>query len=70
MTADGIDFCSRTCRIKERTISDVISAVSMWRLLYTGYMKNGQLIKMTLEEAAEKVKISKKSLDDYLMQLR
>lgn len=48
----------------------MISAVSMWRLLYTGYMKNGVLVKMTLEEAAEKVKISKKSLDDYLMQLR
>ena len=63
-------MCSRQCRIKERTIADVISAVSLWRLLYTGYEKNGVMVKLTLEEAAEKVKISKKSLDDYLMQLR
>ena len=70
MTADGVDMCGRQCRIKERTIADVISAVSLWRLLYTGYEKNGSLVKLSLEEAAEKVKISKKSLDDYLMQLR
>ena len=44
--------------------------MSLWRLLYTGFHKNGQFIKMSLEEAAQKVKISKKSLDDYLMQLR
>ncbi len=39
-------------------------------MLYTGYEKNGVIVKMTLEEAATKVQISKKSLDDYLMQLR
>lgn len=45
--------------------------MSLWRLLYTGFHnKNGAFIKMSLEEAAQKVKISKKSLDDYLMQLR
>lgn len=44
--------------------------MSLWRLLYTGFQKNGVFIKMSLEEAAQKVKISKKSLDDYLMQLR
>lgn len=42
----------------------------MWRLLYTGFHKDGVFIKMSLEDAAQKVKISKKSLDDYLMQLR
>lgn len=57
-------------RIKERTIQEVIQKVSLWRLLYTGFHKNGVFIKMSLEEAAIKVKISKKSLDDYLMQLR
>ena len=57
-------------RIKERTIEEVIQKVSLWRLLYTGYQKNGVTVKMSLEEAAQKVKISKKSLDDYLMQLR
>ena len=38
--------------------------------MYTGFKKNGTFIKMSLEDAAQKVKISKKSLDDYLMQLR
>ena len=38
--------------------------------MYTGFHKDGALIKMSLEDAAQKVKISKKSLDDYLMQLR
>jgi hypothetical protein len=57
-------------RIKERTIQEVIQKVSLWRLLYTGFHKNGVYVKMSLEEAAQKVKISKKSLDDYLMQLR
>ena len=39
-------------------------------MLYTGFDKGGVFVKMSLEEAAAKVKISKKSLDDYLMQLR
>ena len=57
-------------RIKERTIQDVIQKVSLWRLLYTGFQHKGVFVKMSLEDAAKKVKISKKSLDDYLMQLR
>ena len=57
-------------RIKERTIQEVIEKVSKWRLYYRGCTINGQYIKLTLEEAAQRVKISKKSLDDYLMQLR
>ena len=32
--------------------------------------ENHQLRRMSLEEAAEKVGVSKKSLDDYLSQLR
>ena len=43
----------------------------MWRKLYFGYInENGIEIKLSLEEAAEKIGISKKSLDDYLIQLR
>ena len=43
----------------------------MWRKLYFGYVnESGQEIKLSLEEAAEKIGISKKSLDDYLIQLR
>jgi len=61
------DKLSSTKKVKERTIAQVIAAVSLWRLLYTGFHKNGVFIKMSLNDAAEKVKISKKSLDDYLM---
>ena len=58
-------------RTKERTIGYIIEKVSQWRKLYNGYMdENHQLRRMSLEEAAEKVGVSKKSLDDYLSQLR
>ena len=48
----------------------MIEKVSKWRLYYRGCHINGEFVKLTLEEAAQRVKISKKSLDDYLMQLR
>ena len=58
-------------RAKERKIGSVVKKVYMWRKLYTGFKDDqGRFIKLTLEEAAKKVGISKKSLDDYLIQLR
>jgi len=58
-------------RPKERKISYVINKVMEWRKLYAGIIdNNGQIIKYSLEEAADKVGISKKSLDDYMLQLR
>ncbi len=58
-------------RTKERRIGDVIEKVAFWRELYSGvHSSDGRLIKFSLEEAADKVGISKKSLDDYLLQLR
>eukprot|EP00826_Nyctotherus_ovalis_P065190 TRINITY_DN9578_c0_g2_i8.p1 TRINITY_DN9578_c0_g2~~TRINITY_DN9578_c0_g2_i8.p1 ORF type:complete len:232 (-),score=104.27 TRINITY_DN9578_c0_g2_i8:197-892(-) len=58
-------------RPKERKISYVINKVMEWRKLYAGMIdNNGQIIKYSLEEAADKVGISKKSLDDYMLQLR
>ena len=60
-------------RTKERTIAEIIDKVSIWRKLYKGILvKNEktqemQLLKLNLEEAAQKVNISKKSLDDYLL---
>ena len=58
-------------RSKERKIGFIIEKVFLWRKLYNGYIdENGEQLKMTLEEAADKVGISKKSLDDYLIQLR
>jgi hypothetical protein len=58
-------------RSKERKIGHIIEKVYLWRKLYNGFTdENGKYIKLTLEESAEKVGISKKSLDDYLIQLR
>ena len=50
-------------REKERKIGEVVIKVSQWRTLYNDK-------KVTLEQAAEKVGISKKSLDDYFLQLK
>ena len=58
-------------RIKERTISDVVQKVALWRKLYYGfYDKDGKLIQLPLDKAAQKIGISKKTLDDYLFQIR
>jgi hypothetical protein len=58
-------------RTKERKIGYIIEKVSKWRKLYNGVSTpKGEMIKVTLEEAANKIGISKKSLDDYLLQLR
>ena len=59
-------------RIRERTIQDVIKSVALWRRLYNGVMKNdgNTLIRYTLDDAAKKIGISKKTLDDYLHLLR
>lgn len=59
-----------TKRTKERSIADIIEKVSLWRKLYNGVYKEGELIRYSLEDAANKVGVSKKSLDDYLLQLR
>ena len=59
-----------TKRTKERSISDIIEEVSLWRKLYNGVYRDGNLVRYSLEDAAAKVGVSKKSLDDYLLQLR
>ncbi|CAG9311032.1 unnamed protein product [Blepharisma stoltei] len=58
-------------RTKERKVGVIIEKVAQWRNLYNGVPNsNGEMVRLTLEEAATKVGISKKSLDDYLLQLR
>jgi len=60
-----------TKRTKERKIGFIIEKVAQWRKFYNGFTdKNGEFIRLSLEDAAQKVQISKKSLDDYLLQLR
>lgn len=58
-------------RSKERKIGYIIEKVFLWRKLYNGFVDEaGNYVKLTLEEAADRVGIAKKSLDDYLIQLR
>lgn len=59
-------------RTKERTISEVVQKVALWRKLYNGFYdyNSSQMINKSLEEGAKKIGISKKTLDDYLSQIR
>jgi len=58
-------------RTKERKIGQIIDKVLQWRKLYNGVKDNtGNLTRLSLDEAAKRVTISKKSLDDYLLQIR
>lgn len=54
-------------RTKERSIEEIIQKVSLWRRLYNGVLRDGNLVRYSLEDAATKVNVSKKSLDDYLL---
>ena len=64
-------------RTKERLVHEIIDKVSTWRQLYKGISVPSESDpatqvekKLSLEEAATKVGVTKKSLDDYLLQLR
>ena len=64
-------FSKTARRSKERKLAVIIEKVYMWRKLYNGYYnEKHEFIRLTLEDAAAKVGISKKSLDDYLNQLK
>ena len=56
---------------RERKIGYIIEKVYAWRKLYTGFKdEKNNFIKYSLDNAAEKIGVSKKSLDDYLLQIR
>ena len=61
---------------RERQIKFIIERVSIWRKLYTGVTlksdKDGSMktFRYSLIDSARLVGISKKSLDDYLLQIR
>lgn len=58
-------------RNKERKIGEIIEKVNDWRTLYTGTVDgSGKSVKYSLDDAAKLVGIAKKTLDDYLLQLR
>lgn len=56
-------------RSKERTIKECIDLVGMWRMYHLNGT-NCDKEKLNLIEAAKRIGVSKKSLDDYYYQLR
>ena len=50
-------------RAKEATIGEIIKKVALWRWIYN---KNYEF---SFQDAAAKVGVAKKSLDDYLLQI-
>ena len=57
-------------RAKERTIGEIIKKVFLWKKIYQGIIDDkGNKKKITLQQAAEEVNLSKKSLDEYLNQI-
>ena len=58
-------------RPKERHILDVLNMVKEWRRLYDGYyQENGNFFQVPLDTAAQIVGVSKKTLEDYLYQIK
>lgn len=58
-------------RIKERHIKDVLEKVALWRKFYNGFFnEKNEFVQLPLDQSARKINISKKTLDDYLAQLR
>ena len=56
---------------KPKTIRDLINLVSKWRRNYIGKFKEtGEYEQQGLEESAISLGIPKKTLDDYLFQIR
>ena len=66
------NFSSLTdSRKRERKIGYIIEKVYAWRKLYNGFKdEKNNFLKYSLDNAAEKIAVSKKSLDDYLLQIR
>lgn len=54
---------------RERTIDQALEAVRQWRTLYDTADDNGKRL-FTLDEAADRVGVPKKTLDDYFMKIR
>ena len=59
-------------RSKEGRIGEVVEKVLQWRRLYTGVVDpaTGQMVKLSLQESAARVGVEKRTLDDYLLQIR
>ena len=56
---------------RDKQIGEIIKKVSLWRLFYLGFNSfDGEYVKEPLDSAASRVGIAKKTLDDYLLQIR
>ena len=55
---------------KYRKITTIVTNVFKWRKYAKGIYEDGKFIKLTLAKAAAYMGMSKKSLDDYLLQIR
>ena len=61
----------KTSKQKEKKIGEVVEKVALWRRFYTGfYDEKGEYVQKPLEQAATEVGVAKKTLDDYLLQIR
>ena len=68
-----ISKCNKQGRTRaaERTIVEVVKKVCIWRKLSSGMaQEDGSLVRYTFKDAAKKVEMSKKSLDDYLAHIK
>jgi hypothetical protein len=62
---------NRQTKQKEKTISEVVEKVALWRKLYTGFIdEKNEVVHMDLDTSATEIGIVKKTLDDYLLQIR
>ena len=56
---------------KEARVGHIIEKVNLWRKLFNGYHNHvNKYIKLSLKDAAKEIDTSKKTLDDFLRQLR
>ena len=59
----GVSVDNKKLRAKEATIADIIQKVALWRWIYN------ENYEYSFQDAAAKVGVAKKSLDDYLLQI-
>jgi len=58
-------------RAKERKINEIVLKVYEWKKIYNNCVnKKGEKVKLTLQDAAALINLSKKSLDEYLNQIK
>lgn len=55
----------------DKKLGEIVRKVSVWRMLYLGFKTvDGEYVEEHLDTAASQVGTAKKTLDDYLLQIR